>query len=268
MSFASRLRQRIREADTPFFRFLKSAANAILYPPGVRIPDGMKFLFRPLYQLHYAVIVFFRLIVTYLYRHPLFQSRCRVVGKRLVLNGKMPFIVGPVVIELGDDVVLWGNVSVISGGRVAEPLLKIGDRTQIGYNTILSIAKEVVIEDDVIVSYDCRVSDTDGHPRQADLRANKVPPEDKDVRPVRIGRGAFIGNGCHIMKGVTIGDGAIVSANSVVATNVPAYAIAMGNPAEVIFPGGGKPKDKSWMRRPSSDAGRDAGPAGDGRAPR
>jgi virginiamycin A acetyltransferase len=36
------------------------------------------------------------------------------------------------------------------------------------------------------------------------------------------------------MPGVTIGDGAIVAAGSVVAADVPPYAIAGGNPARVL----------------------------------
>ena len=44
------------------------------------------------------------------------------------------------------------------------------------------------------------------------------------------------------MKGVTVGEGAIVGANSVVITDVPAYSLALGNPAEVYFKNFGRPK--------------------------
>ena len=37
-----------------------------------------------------------------------------------------------------------------------------------------------------------------------------------------------------IMSGVKIGDGAIVGTNSTVATDIPAYTIAVGNPVKVI----------------------------------
>ena len=36
------------------------------------------------------------------------------------------------------------------------------------------------------------------------------------------------------MKGVTIGDGAVIGACSVVTRNIPAQALAVGNPAKVI----------------------------------
>lgn len=37
-----------------------------------------------------------------------------------------------------------------------------------------------------------------------------------------------------IMKGVTIGNGAVIAANSVVTSNIPAHAMASGNPAKVV----------------------------------
>ena len=43
------------------------------------------------------------------------------------------------------------------------------------------------------------------------------------------------------MKGVTIGEGAIIGANSVVISDVPPFALALGNPAEVLIRGFGKP---------------------------
>jgi acetyltransferase-like isoleucine patch superfamily enzyme len=94
----------------------------------------------------------------------------------------------------------------------------------------------------VIVSYDCRISDSDAHPRDADQRAARVPPDPADIRPIRIGRKAFIGNGTHIMKGVTIGEGAVIGSNSVVISNIPPYCLALGNPAEVFIRNYGRPK--------------------------
>lgn len=51
---------------------------------------------------------------------------------------------------------------------------------------------------------------------------------------VLIQNDVWIGNGATIMGGVTIHNGAIVGAESVVTKDVPAYAIAAGNPARVI----------------------------------
>ncbi len=49
-----------------------------------------------------------------------------------------------------------------------------------------------------------------------------------------VGNDVWIGYGVTVMPGVTIGDGAIVATASVVARDVPPYAIVGGNPAQVI----------------------------------
>jgi len=52
--------------------------------------------------------------------------------------------------------------------------------------------------------------------------------------PTRIGNDVWIGHGATIMSGVTVGNGAIIGARSVVAKDVPPFAVVVGNPARVI----------------------------------
>ena len=58
------------------------------------------------------------------------------------------------------------------------------------------------------------------------------------VRPLKgdtiIGNDVWIGQNVTIMPGVHIGDGAIIGTNSVVAKDIPPYAIAVGNPCRVV----------------------------------
>lgn len=49
-----------------------------------------------------------------------------------------------------------------------------------------------------------------------------------------IGHDVWVGHGATILSGVKIADGAVVGAKAVVAKDVPAYAIVVGNPAQVI----------------------------------
>jgi virginiamycin A acetyltransferase len=49
-----------------------------------------------------------------------------------------------------------------------------------------------------------------------------------------VGNDVWIGRDAVIMPGVRIGDGAIVGAAAVVTKDVPAYAVAAGNPARVV----------------------------------
>ena len=51
---------------------------------------------------------------------------------------------------------------------------------------------------------------------------------------VVIGNDVWIGTGVFILSGVKIGDGAVLGAKSVVAKDVPPYAIVCGNPAKII----------------------------------
>lgn len=60
----------------------------------------------------------------------------------------------------------------------------------------------------------------------------------KDQLPYKgdtiVGNDVWIGQNVTIMPGVHIGNGAIIGANSTVATHVPPYCVAAGNPARVV----------------------------------
>lgn len=49
-----------------------------------------------------------------------------------------------------------------------------------------------------------------------------------------VGNDVWIGQNVTVLPGVHIGDGAIIGANSVVARDVPPYAVAAGNPCRII----------------------------------
>lgn len=52
--------------------------------------------------------------------------------------------------------------------------------------------------------------------------------------PVHIGEYVWIGARVIVLPGVSIGEGAVVGAGSVVSRDIPACAIAVGNPARVV----------------------------------
>jgi virginiamycin A acetyltransferase len=64
--------------------------------------------------------------------------------------------------------------------------------------------------------------------------ANSIPYDRPNHYQVIIGHDVWIGQSTTIMGGVKIGNGALIGANSVVAKDIPPYAIAVGNPARVI----------------------------------
>lgn len=51
---------------------------------------------------------------------------------------------------------------------------------------------------------------------------------------VSIGHDVWIGNNATVLSGVTIGSGAVVGACAVVSSDVPPYAVVVGNPARVV----------------------------------
>ena len=63
-----------------------------------------------------------------------------------------------------------------------------------------------------------------------------TPIKDQPIRqinPVRIGEGSWIGVGVAVM-GATIGRHCVIGANSVVTRDIPDYSVAVGIPAKVI----------------------------------
>lgn len=104
------------------------------------------------------------------------------------------------------------------------------ERIQIG--SFCSIADEVVIFGGgehrtdwattfpLRIAFDDPLAGRDGHP------ASKGATQ--------IGNDVWIGFRAMVLSGITIGDGVVIGAGSVVASDVPPYAIVAGNPAKVV----------------------------------
>ena len=112
------------------------------------------------------------------------------------------------------------------------PTLTIGDRvTASGALQVLAF-DSVIIEDDVMFATNVFVADGTHAFGHVD-----VPYKFQGVgqpRPIRIGRGSWIGQNVVILPGVQIGPMAIVGSNSVVTRDVPARTIVVGSPARVL----------------------------------
>jgi acetyltransferase-like isoleucine patch superfamily enzyme len=223
---------KIKRRETTFFRVLYAVAKGV-ETANLPLPRFANPALGALYSLHQAVMSGLRWVATYFYRQPLFRGRCESIGKRFKLC-KLPFVVGHTRIYIGNDVKFFGKVDIFSGRIFDEPKLIIHDRVDIGHNVSFTINKEIVIEDDVNVSSGVCFMDTDAHPRDVSERIADLPPRPHEIKPVRVCKKAWIGHRCSIMKGVTIGEGAIIGADSVVVTDIPAYSVAMGNPARVV----------------------------------
>lgn len=202
--------------------------HARLPIPGFLLP-----VFRFLYHLHFAVLFGARWCLNFFYREPLFRSRCVSIGDRFHM-WLMPDITGHPEITIGDQVNFYGHISITSGRLLDHPRLVIGNRVDIGHNVAFVVNREIVIEDDVKIASGVRFMDTDAHPRDPAARIANLPPPLDEIKSVHICKTAWIGQNSFILKGVTVGEGAVIGVNSVVVTDIPPYAVAMGNPARVV----------------------------------
>ena len=96
----------------------------------------------------------------------------------------------------------------------------VGDNVKI--QNFVSVYKGVVIEDDVFVGPSATFTN--------DLYPRAFIWDGEHGSATRICRGASIGANATIVCGITVGEYAMIGAGSVVAENVPAYALILGNP--------------------------------------
>ena len=216
------------DRDSPLRVLYQKFVTVEVVPPSI-----LKSFGRFVYDLRIVIIFVWKRLKSLLYIQPVFSCRCDSVGSGLRLIS-MPEISGHTRITLGNDVQLNGSFSVDSGRFYDNPSLNIGNRVFLGHDLQITCNREVVIEDDVLIAANCRISDSDGHPTALDERIKRAAPG--LVRPVRICRGAWVCAGSFILKGVMVGEGSVVGANSVVTGDVPPHTIVAGSPARIIGP--------------------------------
>ena len=163
----------------------------------------------------------------------LFPRRLRV--GRNVLIGDQSYVsaYGRDGIEIGDNVSLREHAWVQVTSRLDEPGagLTIGDGTYIGPRCVLGAGGGIRIGTRVLfgagvqlLAEDHVFQDPDDPITAQGVRRRGITVEDE----------AWIGNSAIVLDGVTIGKGAVIGAGAVVTRDVPAGAIAAGNPARVI----------------------------------
>ena len=139
--------------------------------------------------------------------------------------------------ELGDYSTIEDFCTVNNGvGAV-----KIGSETRIGMSNV--IIGPVTIGNSVIFAQNVVMSGLNHSYEDISLPISK---QKEITSPITIEDECWIGANAVITAGVTIGKHCVIAAGSVVTKNIPAYSVAVGNPARVI-----KQYDfsiKQWIR--------------------
>lgn len=131
-------------------------------------------------------------------------------------------------LTISSHVVIRPCVQIWCGGVV-----QIGEGSEIGERSRISIANSCEIGAKVLLSPNVYITDCDHEYRNVN-----VPIIDQGViqqeKKVSIGAGTYIGINCVIIGNVAIGEHCVIGANSVVTRDVPDYCVAVGCPAKVI----------------------------------
>lgn len=148
-----------------------------------------------------------------------FQENGRVTNLRMDADSQF-------LVHDSFDIFYGGDIIIFTGAK-----LEMGS----GFcnsNLLLRCTKSIWIGENVAISHNVTIMDSDAH--------EIVGNEHAKTQPVRIGNHVWIGSGAKILKGVTIGNGAVIAAGAVVTRNVPERCMAAGIPAKVIK------KDIDW----------------------
>jgi acetyltransferase-like isoleucine patch superfamily enzyme len=222
---------RIKRGDSAATSVLRDVYRWLLR---YNIPDTplLRRAYAALYYAHDAGLGVGELTAAKLLWEPMVRARFHHVGKRVHVSG-LPYVLGHARISIGDGCNI-SKFTVSSGRFVDEPELTIGKRCTIGYGTSFSVNQLVWLGDHVSIAGHCFIADSDGHPVELERRVQEQHLTAADIRPVRIEDHVWLGRNAHVLKGVTVGRGAVVASGSVVTSDVPPGALAMGVPARMI----------------------------------
>lgn len=223
---------RVRRGDSTPTRALRDAYK---WAQRWNLPHGRlaRTLYGALYRAHDLYEDARELAGAKLLYEPMVRARFDHVGSELKVTA-LPYVQGHARITVGDNC-SFGYFSVRSGRFVDRPVLTFGDHVSVASRVVFVVNRSISIGSHVGISGRCWISDSDGHPSDIERRLRgEQELAAEEIQPLTIEDYVWIGHGAHVLKGVTIGRGAVVAAGSVVTSDVPAGALAMGVPARIV----------------------------------
>src|ERR1041385_1162749 len=185
--------------------------------------------------------------VAYIRRWPSLIWRLEAQFKGVIFRGKADILGRPIIsiakggtIEIGDRVRLYSSTRANPLGltrpcalRALAPGARLVLANEVGLSgAVLCAGNSIEIGEKTIIGAGAMLLDNDFHLPVGDWGWND--DFTTNSRPIKVGRGVFIGAQAIVLKGVTIGDRAVIGAGSVVTKDVPAGCKAVGNPAKIL----------------------------------
>jgi acetyltransferase-like isoleucine patch superfamily enzyme len=149
--------------------------------------------------------------------HSVFRHACALVETELI----------------GPGTRIWAFAHVMAGAQIGADC-NICDHTYIEGDVV--VGDRVTIKSGVYLWDGLRVGDDVFIGPQATFTNDPFPRSREGFECVAtvLERGASIGAGAVLLPGVRVGEQAMVGAGAVVTSDVPAYAVVVGNPARVL----------------------------------
>lgn len=150
-------------------------------------------------------------------------------GKNIIINHKLR-IKGKGKLIIGDEVNLWAyeeknrfyfysseaRVELDKGSRINGLTCHSQSKIEIGENCLIGSAI---------------MMDTDFHEFKD---PEHVLYQNQMTKPIRLGKGVWLGGQCVILKGVEIGDKCVIGFRAVVTKSFESDVVIAGNPAKVV----------------------------------
>lgn len=154
-----------------------------------------------------------------------------VIGNGVRIESRVVFVGGGDW-ALGDNVWLARNVCVQGDGKI-----RIGNNVEVNYGTLLSAYRGVDGHGELCIGENSHIA----HFCSLKCSTQKIDPSCKtgsivngsESKPIRVGRGCWIGSGAIILPGVSVGNFNVVAAGAVVTKDTPDGVLVAGVPAVV-----------------------------------